>query len=184
MLPARSKPHYCQTGRFSQSLNLQQPAISSFRINSLSSSTEILVKMASQSIVDKPAIAHLCDVLLERMRGLAYTASEIDAFCGEVRTLRKFLDLIDRVFKANLPRMPFEEQHFTSVEILLDRCRTTLSRLSAIFAVSGTKSREVSSQKDSQGSPGIMQSSEVLALRARIGLYTQTLQMSLQTVKL
>lgn len=142
-----------------------------------------LIKMESQSIVNRPAIAQLCDVLLEKLRGLAHTTSERDAFCAEVCTLRKFLDLIDRVFKAKLPRMPFEEQHFASVEVLLDKCRTTLLRLSAIFAASGTKSREITSQ-DSQETLGVMQSSEVLALRARIGLYTQTLQMSLQTVKL
>lgn len=184
MLPVRSKPHFCQTGRFSQSLNSHQPAIFSFHINSFFPSSQTHIKMESQSIANKPTIAHLCDVLLEIMRRLTPTASEVDAFCVEVRTLRKFLDLIDRVFKAKLPRMPFEEQHFTSVEVLLDRCRTTLSRLSAIFAASVTKSREVGSEKDWQETLGVMQSSEVLALRARIGLYTQTLQMSLQTVKL
>lgn len=184
MLPARSKPHYCQTGRFSQSLIHNSPPFPFFTSTHSPPPLRLsLINMESQSIVNKPEIAQLCDVLLELLRGLARAASEMDAFYGEVRTLRKFLDLIDRVFKAKLPRMSFEEQHFTGVEVLLDRCRTTLSRLSAIFAASGTKSREVSSQ-DSQETLEIMQSSEVLALRARISLYTQTLQMSLQTVKL
>ena len=129
-------------------------------------------------------MAHLCDVLLEILRGFVNAASEIDAFYDEVRTLRKFLDLIDRVFKAKLPRMAFEEQHFTSLEVLLDRCRTTLSRLSATLAASGPNNPKVSPHENLRETLRVMESSEVLALRARISLYTLTLQMSLQTVKL
>ena len=140
--------------------------------------------MEPQKELNRPAIAHLCDVLLEKLRNFANADNGIQAFCGEVRTLRKFLDLIDRVFKANLARMAFEEQHFTSVEILLNRCRTTLSRLSEILTPSGPRAREVGSQDGLQETLEVMQSSEVVALRARIGFYIQTLQMSLQTVKL
>lgn len=140
--------------------------------------------MEPREQLNRPAIAHLCDVLLEKLRNLANADKEIQAFCGELRTLRKFLDLIDRVFKAKLARMAFEEQHFTSVEILLNRCRTTLSRLSEILAPSGPRAPEAGSHDGLQEAFIVMQSSEVVALRARIGFYIQTLQMSLQTVKL
>ena len=140
--------------------------------------------MEPQEKINKPAMAHLCDILLEKLRNFANAANEIQAFCGEVRTLRKFLDLIDRVFKAKLARMAFEEQHFTSVEVLLDRCRTTLARLSEILASSRPRTREAGLHEGLQETLNVMQSSEVVALRARIGFYIQTLQMSLQTVKL
>lgn len=135
-------------------------------------------------MVGNPAIAHLCDVILEALRSFIDAASDIKAFCGEVRTLRKFLDLIDRVFKAKLPRIAFEEQHFASVEVLLDRCRTTLSRLCEILAALGPRLCQADSQHGLQEILKDMQSSEILALRARIGFYIQTMQMSLQTVKL
>ena len=143
-----------------------------------------LIEMESLPAVNDPAIVHLCDMILETMRSFVNAANEIKAFCGEVLTLRKFLDLIDRVFKAKLPRMAFEEQHFNSVEVLLDRCRTTLSRLALVLASSGPKPRQAGSPESLQETLRVMQSSEVVALRARIGFYTQTLQMSLQTVKL
>ena len=136
--------------------------------------------MESTSLVNTPAAVHLCDVLLERLRGFETSASNNDAFCDEVRTLRKFLDLIDRVFKAKLSRMPFEEQHFTSVEVLLGRCRNTLSRLTAIFAACGSNQ----SGAESRETIGMLGDSEVLALRASLGFYTLIFQMSLQTVKL
>lgn len=135
-------------------------------------------------MVGDPAIAHLCDVILETLRSFVNAANDVKAFCDEVWTLRKFLDLIDRVFKAKLPRMAFEEQHFTSVEVLLAKCRTTLSRLCEILAALQPKVGQADSQDDLKEALRSMQSSEVLALRARIGFYIQTLQMSLQTVKL
>ena len=131
-----------------------------------------------------PANAHLCDVILEALQNFVNTANDIKTFCDELRTLRKFLDLIDRVFKAKLPRMAFEEQHFTSVEVLLDRCRTTLSQLCEIVAALEPRLRQVSAQNSLKEALKIMQSSDVTVLRARIGFYIQTLQMSLQTVKL
>ena len=131
-----------------------------------------------------PANAHLCDVILEALQNFVNTANDIKTFCDELRTLRKFLDLIDRVFKAKLPRMAFEEQHFTSVEVLLDRCRTTLSQLCEIVAALEPRLRQVSAQNGLKEALKIMQSSDVTVLRARIGFYIQTLQMSLQTVKL
>ena len=140
--------------------------------------------MEPHPIVSTPAAVLLCDVLLERLRGFANPANKNDAFCEEVRTLRKFLDLIDRVFKAKLSRMPFEEQHFTSVEVLLDRCRTTLSRLRAIFAASESNLSGAESPEDLRENIGILEDSEVLALRASLGFYTLIFQMSLQTVKL
>lgn len=135
-------------------------------------------------MVGDPAIAHLCDVILETLRNFVNAANDVKAFCDEVRTLRKFLDLIDRVFKAKLPRMAFEEQHFTSVEVLLAKCRTTLSRLCDILATLRPKVGQADSQDDLKEALRNMESSEMLALRARIGFYIQTLQMSLQTVKL
>ena len=140
--------------------------------------------MESRSIVSTPSIVHLCDELLEILRDFKNPANEIDAFCEEVRTLRKFLDLIDRVFKARLSRMAFEEQHFTSVEALLGRCRATLSRLSSILAASGSSTLEAESHKSLEQTNNVIQDPEVLALRVRIGFYILILQMSLQTVKL
>ena len=140
--------------------------------------------MESNTLVSTPAAVQLCDVLLERLRASANPANKNDTFCEEVRTLRKFLDLIDRVFKAKLSRMPFEEQHFTSVEVLLGRCRTTLSQLIAIFAASESNLSEAESPKDSQETIGILDNSEVSALTASLGFYILIFQMSLQTVKL
>lgn len=140
--------------------------------------------MESPPVSGNPAIAHLCDVILEKLPSHVNTDSHIEAFCGEVRALRKFLDLIDRVFKAKLPRMAFEEQHFTSLGVLLERCRTTLSRLCEILAALGPRLRQNDSRDSLQEILKEMQNSEVSALRARIGFYIQTLQMSLQTVKL
>ena len=140
--------------------------------------------MNSSPVVGNPAIAHLCDEILGMLRRFVNAANDIKAFCGEVRMLRKFLDLIDRVFKARLPRLAFEEQHFTSVEVLLNRCRTTLSRLCEIFAALGLIVSRADSRESLEKALRSMQSSEVMELRARIGFYIQTLQMSLQTVKL
>lgn len=135
-------------------------------------------------MIGNPANALLCDVILEALRTFVNTANDIKAFCDELRTLRKFLDLIDRVFKAKPPRMAFEEQHYTSVEVLLDRCQTTLSRLCEIFAAIEPKIGQATSQDSLEEALRDLQSSEVIALRARISFYIQTLQMSLQTVKL
>ena len=140
--------------------------------------------MECDTLVSTPAAVHLCDVLLERLRAFANPANKNDAFCEEVRTLRKFLDLIDRVFKARLSRMPFEEQHFTSVEILLGRCQTTLTRFIAIFAASESNLSGAESPKNLRQTIGILEDSEVLALRASLGFYVLIFQMSLQTVKL
>lgn len=143
-----------------------------------------LVRMESQSVLGSPAIAPLCDVILETLRGLENADHDIKAFSAEVGTLRKFLDLIDRVFKAKLPRMAFEEQHFTIVEVLLGRCHKTLSRLCEILAALGPRLRQADSHDSLEEVLRNMQSSEIIALRARIGFYIKTLQMSLQIVKL
>ena len=140
--------------------------------------------MESNSLVSTPAAVQLCDLLLETSRGFADPADKDDSFCAEVRTLRKFLDLIDRVFKAKLSRMPFEEQHFTSVEVLLGRCRTTISRLTAVLAASGSNLGGAESPQKMRGTIGILEDPEVLALRASLGFYILIFQMSLQTVKL
>ena len=140
--------------------------------------------MESNSLNSAPAAVRLCDVLLETLRGFASPPNKNDAFCEEVRTLRKFLDLIDRVFKAKLSRMPFEEQHFTSVEVLLGRCRTTISRITAILAGSGSNLGGAESPKNMRETMGILEDSEVLVLRASLGFYILIFQMSLQTVKL
>ena len=140
--------------------------------------------MRPLQVVGNPAVAHLCDVILETLRRFTNAANDIEAFCGEVQTLRKFLDLVDRVFKAKSPRMAFEEQHFTSVSVLLDRCRTTISQLCDIVVALESRLRQVNPQDRLQEVLSILRSLEVLALRARIDFYIQTLQMSLQTVKL
>ena len=135
-------------------------------------------------MIGNPANALLCDVILEAVQTFVNTANDFKAFSDELRSLRKFLDLIDRVFKAKPPRMAFEEQHYTSVEVLLDRCRTTLSRLCEIFAAIEPRIGQATSQDSLEEALRNLQSSEVIALRARISFYIQTLQMSLQTVKL
>lgn len=140
--------------------------------------------MDTPPVIGNPTNAHLCDVLLEALQNFINTAGDTKAFCDELRTLRKFLDLIDRVFKAKPPRMAFEEQHFTSVEVLLDRCRATLSRLCEIFTALGPRFRRATTQDSIGEALRILQSPDVMVLRARIGFYIQTLQMSLQTVKL
>lgn len=140
--------------------------------------------MESNALVSTPAAVHLCDILLETLRGFANPANNDDAFCEEVRTLRKFLDLIDRVFKAKLSRMPFEEQHFTSVDVLLGRCRSTISRLTAILAASRSNISGAESPKNMRETIGILEDPEVLTLRASLGFYILIFQMSLQTVKL
>lgn len=160
------------------------PFHSFFQIISSPSSPMTLIKMDSQSLVGSPAIAHPCELILELLRNFVNAAGGIKAFCTEVGTLQKFLDLIDRVFKAKLPRIAFEEQHFTTVQVLLDRCHTTLSRLCEILAASRLSPDESDSQAGLERLLRNMQSSEMIALRARIGFYIQILQMSLQTVNL
>ena len=135
-------------------------------------------------MIGNPANTRLCDVILEALQNLSDTATDIKAFCDELRALRKFLDLIDRVFKARPPRLAFEEQHFTSVEVLLDRCRTTLSQICEVVAALEPSVRQATTQDSLEEALKILQSPDVTPLRARIGFYIQTLQMSLQTVKL
>lgn len=164
--------------------SFQIPTIPSIYMDTTTFISMTLIVMESPPVIGSPAIAHLCDVVLETLRSFVDAADDIKAFCGEVLTLRKFLSLIDRVFKAKLPRMAFEEQHFTSLEVLLDRCRTTLSRLCEILTALGPNLRQASAKNDLQEAPRSLQSSEMIALRARIGFYVQTLQMSLLTIKL
>ena len=140
--------------------------------------------MESPTVVDRPALAHLCDVALESLRTFVEAADDIKAFCSELLTLRKFLSLIDRVFKARLPRMSFEEQHFTSLNVLLERCRATLSRLCEIFTPLESNGGQARPKPGVQEALRNMQDSETIVLRAKIDFYIQTLQMSLQTVKL
>lgn len=134
--------------------------------------------------VGNPAIAHLCDVILETLRSFGNAAADINAFRGEVQTLRRFLDLIERIRKANAPRTAFEDEHFSDVEVLLDRCRITLSRLCEILAELQARYQKATPQVALQEALVELQTAEVLALRARIGFYVQSFQMSLQTVKL
>ena len=143
-----------------------------------------LIKMDSQIVATHPAMSHLCDVILETLQGFLQAANDVKAFYDEIYTLRKFLDLIDRVFKARLTRMSFEEQHFACVEVLLGRCRSTLSRLYEILSDLQVQVRLVGSQEAAQKIRNVVQDSDVVAVRARVGFFTQTLQMSLQTVKL
>ena len=132
----------------------------------------------------KLTLVHLCDFILERLHIFAKATSDIEIFCDEVRTLERFLDLIDRIFKAKSSRLPFEEQHYSSVEDLLGRCRTTLSRLCIIFASIRSRQYQAESQDRLEEILRLAQSSEVVALRGKVDFYIQTLQMSLQTVKL
>ena len=134
--------------------------------------------------VGNPAIAHSCDVILEILRSFGNAAADFTAFRGEVQTLRKFLDLIERIRVANAPRTSFEQEHFSDVETLLERCRATLSRLCEILADLKARYHRAAPQDALQQALRSMQNPETVALRARIGFYIQSLQMSLQTVKL
>ena len=140
--------------------------------------------MESPPVVGRPAMAHLCNVAHETLCTYVDAADEIKTLCIDLLTLQKLLSLIDRVFKARLPRMPFEEQHFTSVNVLLDRCRATLSRLCEIFTPLESNGGQARSKLGVQEALKNMRSSETIALRAKVDFYIQTLQMSLQTVKL
>ena len=146
--------------------------------------------MAAAPIVGSPTprIAHLCDVVLENLRSLADASVRADdavkAFRGEIQTFRKFLDLIERVRRANSPRMAFEEDHFNDVKALLDRCRATLSRLCELLAAMRGKHYEAASPDPSRELRWDLNTPEISALRTSMGFYTQTLEMSLQTVKL
>ncbi len=135
-----------------------------------------------------PRIAHLCDVVLENLRSLADASvsanDAVKAFRSEIQSFRKFLDLIERVRRANPPRMAFEEDHFNDVKALLDRCRATLSRLCELLAAMKGKDYEAASSDPSRELRWDSNAPEISALRTRMGFYTQTLQMSLQTVKL
>ena len=141
-----------------------------------------------------PRIAHLCDVVLENLRSLAADPSSsvsadnndaVKAFRNEIQTFRKFLDLIERVRRANAPRMAFEEDHVNDIKALLDRCRATLSRLCELLAaMRGRNYEAASSPGPSRELRWDLNAPEISALRTRMGFYTQTLQMSLQTVKL
>lgn len=135
-------------------------------------------------VVGKPAIARLCDVVLETLRDFGNAANDVTVFRSEVQTLRKFLDLIEKIIRANQARMAFEEEHFGDVNVLLDRCRASLTRLCEIFADFRVKYQKAAPQRALQEVLRDMQSREILALRARVGFYVQSLQMSLQTVKL
>ena len=134
--------------------------------------------------VGSPAIAHLCDVVLETLRSFGNASAEFTSFRGEVQTLRKFLDLIQRIRTANAPRTSFEEEHFSDIETLLERCRITLSRLCEILTDVKARYHRATPQDALHQTLRHMQNPEIVALRARIGFYVQTLQMSLQTVKL
>lgn len=137
-----------------------------------------------------PRIAHLCDVVLENLRSLADPSSvsadndAVKAFRNEIQAFRKFLDLIERVRRANTPRMAFEEDHVDDIKALLDRCLATLSRLCELLAGMRGKNYEAASPGSSRGLRWDLNAPEISALRTRMGFYTQTLQMSLQTVNL
>ena len=135
-----------------------------------------------------PRIAHLCDVVLENLRRLAeeseYADNAVKAFRSEIRDFRKFLDLIERVRRASPARMAFEEEHFHDVQVVLDRCRGTLSRFCELLAAMGKRTDEAASPNLSRELSWDLNAPEMSALRTRISFYTQTLEMSLQTVKL
>ncbi len=139
--------------------------------------------MDQPSVVGDPTIAHLCDVILETLRSFANATTDINTFRGEVQTLRRFLDLIERIRKANAPRTAFEDEHFSDVEVLLDRCRSTLSRLCEILAELRARYKAAPQDAFPEGLVDL-QNSEILALRARLGFYVLSFQMSLQTIKL
>ena len=135
-----------------------------------------------------PRIAHLCDVVLDHLRRFGETSVGADdtvkAFRSEIQIFRRFLDLIERIRRANPPRMPFEEEHSNDVKNILDRCRGTLSRLCELLADVTAKKPETAPSGSSRELLWNMKEPEIVALRTRIGFYTQTLEMSLQTVKL
>ena len=135
------------------------------------------------------SIAHLCDIVIETLRRFAETTGSagdaVEAFRSEVQTLRKFLDLIERVHRAKPPRLRFEEEHWRDVKVLLERCRRTLSRLCKLLANMEAEDQQAAVQDQTRGSrPLDMEIPALSALRAHISFYTHTLQMSLQTVNL
>ena len=134
------------------------------------------------------SIAHLCDVVIETIRRFAESSKSasdaVAAFRNEVQTLRRFLDLIERVHRAKPPRLGFEEEHWKDVKVLLARCRRTLSRLCKLLANLEAEDHEAARENLSRESQFDLQIPSVSALRAHIIFYTKTLQMSLQTVNL
>lgn len=130
----------------------------------------------------------LCDIVLETLnrfsdRSRSHTETSIHTFISEIQDLRKFLDLIERVRRAKSLRLPFEEDHWAAIRVLLERCRRTLSRLCKFLA--GLEAEERKAGLNGMGKGGWdMDVPEIQTLRGQCGFYVQTLQMSLKTVNL
>lgn len=144
---------------------------------------------ASLSVSSVPAsLAQACDVVIEKLNPLAGAQDEQTAreeFRNEVLTLRKFIDLIERVWRAKPPRLGFEQEHWECVLELLGRCQGTLERLCGCLKEERrlSKRKPVATGKD-RGVGFDLGEGTIGVLRGQIGLFTRVLQMSLQTINL
>ena len=141
-----------------------------------------------------PSIAPLCDTVVETLLRFPsdspHTAVESrEDFAKEVRDLRKFFDLIERVRRVKPPETELEEEHWHALHCLMVRCRHTLSSLRERLASRrGSKEYELHYNEPWKISPTLVEerkpAASVSTLRAHVNLYTQTLQMSLQAINL
>lgn len=141
---------------------------------------------------------YLCDDIISTLQRtsnlptnyLQALINDIDTFIKEIQTLRKFLDLIDRVRKANAqqqkPSSGFEEEHLSDLEVLRGRCWGCLERLSEI--IQGARREGEDGGKEGEGGNdegmGNGKRDEIGALRGEIEICVLGFQMGLLVVRL
>lgn len=82
-----------------------------------------------------PDTIRLCDSIMQIMEDYSTSqkspnGADIEPFCREVKTLCKFLRLVDKVYNVKEPRrLEMEERHLQDVAHLLTRCHRTLLEL-------------------------------------------------------
>ncbi len=135
----------------------------------------------------------LCDAVIDALLRNPSDDQQVlesrESFAGEVETLHKFSDLIERVRRARAPQTPAEEEHWHALHRLLLRCQSTLSSLRDSLANPRDSSAfELHYNEPWKMSPSLMEDKKLVAsestLRAHVNLYTQTLQTSLQAINL
>jgi len=130
------------------------------------------------------------------------TQHQTSLFRSEILQLRKFLALIERVRRAKPSRLEFEEDFWQTVLCMLRRCCDCLARLCGVLA--DLEAWSVGRGAHHRGDPlprpptqasrtrsphaptrlSFESTSEMGRLRGDVGVYTQALKMSLQTVHL
>ncbi len=131
------------------------------------------------------SLANFSDIVLETLKRFSSTpTSAVSAFSTEIATLRKFLDLVERVRRAKLSRVEFEENHWRDVNALLERCRGTFGRLFGLLADLEAGDPEAPADAVERGSRWNERVGEMEILRGHVVLYTRTLQATLQTINL